>query len=259
MSQNRSSGIYDLVTVLFVVLTVAVLGLVVLIMSNPNTPLNPLEPPTLPPLVMPPTLTLTMTPTATDTPTATPTETLTPTATYTPSITPTPTSTQTPTPSATQVLSGSSGQVPATQPSTNLDDGSGTGIPGSSTSFTVPTQSPFPFTADEVRYEANPGEAGCQWLSIAGQVIGLDGEPLPGLAVEINGENFHQVAFSGSASRMGTAGFEFNLGAAPRTETYTLRLLGATGGPISDSIYVETGNTCQRNVAVVEFIQNHAY
>ncbi len=144
-----------------------------------------------------------------------------------------------------------------------LDDGSGSLVPGSGSNLPTPipaaTRSPFPFTASEVRYQANDSDQGCQWLSIAGTVIDLGGEPLSGLAIEINGSEFHNVQFSGSAAQWGDGGFEFNLGAAPRTATYTLRVLGPTGGPVSDLIYVETGNTCQSNIAIVELIQNHPY
>jgi hypothetical protein len=96
-------------------------------------------------------------------------------------------------------------------------------------------------------------------MSIAGTITDLNGEPVPGLAVEIRGENFNQVLFSGSAARLGDAGFEFYMGDTARAATYTLQVLGPTGGPVSDIIYVETGSTCQQNVARVEFIQNHEY
>jgi hypothetical protein len=262
MSQNRSSTIYDMITVIFLVLTVSMAGVVMLIVSDPYTALNPLPPPTIPAIMVIPTLTPSSTPTATATITATPTITPTATATATVTWTPTATGTSTPTITPTQVLSGSAEQPIAVGSSlAPLDDGSGTRIPLSQTGtpIQIPTLSPFPFTALDPRYEANNGDQGCQWLSIAGTVTGLNNESLPGLAVEINGEDFNQVVFSGSAARMGPAGFEFNLGAAPRKATYTLRLLGPTGGPVSDYIYVDSGNTCQTNVAIVEFIQNHPY
>jgi hypothetical protein len=244
--------------------------MVVLIVSNPNTPLNPLPPPTVPTVVVLPTLTPTATPTVTPTSSATPSVTPTDTATPTATASGTPTSSPTPTPTFTQVVFGAGGQTPqAVAPPTTapLDDGSGAIVPGSEaatlpavgTPVPVPTHSPFPFTTREVRYDPNSGPEGCQWLSIAGTVTGINSEPVAGLAVEINGENFNEVLFSGSSARWGDSGFEFNLGAAPRTATYTLRLLGPTGGPVSELIYVDTGNTCQRNVAIVEFVQNHPY
>ena len=257
----------DIITVIFVVLTVGVIALVVLIIANPNTPINPLPPPTVAPVILLPTLTpsptVTPTPTVTLTPTATPTATATSTATST--ATPTATSTATPTP--TQVMAGLQIQPPDTPAPTELpplDDGSGATVPGTSGQGTrenvlPPTRAPFPFTTKPVRYEANDNGQGCQWLSIAGTVTAMDGSPLVGLAVEIEGESFRSVRFSGSTDRWGASGFEFQVGAAPRPATFTLRLLDQANNPISDTITVDTGNTCQTNVTVVEFIQNHPY
>jgi hypothetical protein len=144
---------------------------------------------------------------------------------------------------------------------TPLDDGNGTSLPenNSFSGGVIPTRSPFPFTASDVTYDTNEGEQGCQWMSIAGTITGVNGEPVPGLAVEIRGNNFNQVVFSGTAARLGEAGFEFYLGRRVRAVTYTLQLLGPSGSPISDVIYVETGSTCESNVARVEFIQNHEF
>ena len=275
MPQDKSSAnasFFDIITVIFVILTVAVLGLVVLIINDPNIALNPLPPPTAAPVIMPPTLTPSPTVTATATATATGTATYTPTATPTLTATPLPTDTPTPTVTATQVLSGAATEPPIQVQPTSippLDDGSGNIVSGSDTESTqnsaqtTPplsvTRSPFPFTVEPVRYEANENDQGCQWLSIAGIITDLNGRAITGLAIEINGDEFHNVQFSGSAARWGASGFEFNLGAAPRSATYTLRVLGPTGGPISEVIFVTTGNTCQSNIAIVDFIQNHPY
>ena len=261
---QRSTTLFDLLTLLFVVLTVGLIAAVVLINNNPNTPLNPFPPPTVPALLVLPTMTPTPTGTATATPTITPTPSDTPTATATPTASATPTETPTPTHTPTQVILAAPA---ATEPPTAslLDDGSGGAVPGSqggapnSPGENPATQAPYPFTASEVRYEANDSDEGCRWLGIAGTVSGLEGDPLPGVAIEINGENFRQVLFSGSAPRWGSGGFEFTVGAAPRSAEYTLRLLGPTGGPISEVLTVETGNTCQSNVAIVEFTQNYPY
>ena len=262
--QSSSTLIYDLITVMFLALTVGMIGIVVLIINDPNTPINPLPPPTIPPTAIVPTLTPSATPTHTPTATATPTASPTPTATPTHTPTATPTDTPTPTATPTSVLFGvepATIAAPATLPP--LDDGSGNDVSGGSgpgvPASPTPTRSAFPFTASVVRYQANDNEQGCQWLSVAGSVAGLDGEPLPGIAIEIDGENFRSVLFSGSAPRWGEAGFEFELGSTPRTATFRLRVLGPTGGPLSDDLFVETGSVCQRNVAVVEFVQNHAY
>jgi len=178
-----------------------------------------------------------------------------------------PTDTPTPTATPTQVLVGAPIPVqPADSEQTAtlppLDDGSGGIVPGAASlppATPTPTRAPFPFTAGPVRYEPNRNDQGCQWLGIAGTVTGLSGEPLPGLAIEITGENFRSVRFSGSADGWGRSGFEFQVGAAPRPATFTLLVLGPTGAPISEPVTVETGVTCQTNVALVEFRQNYAY
>ncbi len=276
MSPNRST-LYDVITLLFVILTVGLVAILVLIINDPQTTLNPFPPPTVPPLVNLPTLTPSATVTPTATPSGTPTITLTPTHTALPpsaTATHTATPTDTPTITPTQVLAGVDPQpqnTPVPPPPTvfvPLDDGSGNTVPGgeptaapvtTAAPLDAPTRSPFPFTVNEVSYEPNPGEQGCQWLSVAGTVTGLLGEPLGGLAIQIDGENFRQVQFSGSAARWGVGGFEFAVGAAPRTATYTLQVKSPTGGLLSDTVEVQTGNTCDSTVTFVEFVQNYPY
>lgn len=266
-TNDQPSSVYDVITVIFVVLTVGVIGVMVLIINDPNTALNPFPPPTVAPTIQLPTLTASPTITPTNTATATPTASATPTATATGTATATPTATATATMTPTQVLSGATPQfqLPTPRPTSlpALDDGSGDAVPGTeNTPPPVPqaaTRSPFPFTASPTRYQPSENVSGCQWLSIAGTVAGLVGEAVPGLAIEISGDNFRAVQFSGSAARWGDSGYEFHVGNAPRSATFTLRLLGPTGGPVSDNVYVDTGNTCQTNVAIVNFVQNHEY
>lgn len=265
MASKRSSPVYDVITALFVVLTVVALGVLLLVWRDPQSPVNPFPPPTLPPRVVLPTATLT--PTATDTPlpTGTPTASPTPTATATATATATPTATDTPTITPTPVLSGSLSQLPAgelpldTATPAPLDDGSGGAIPGSVSSPALPTRSPLPFDAVEVRSEANESEQGCDWRGVAGSLSALNGDPIVGLAVAIEGENFRRVVFSGTAEQWGEGGFEVQVGSEPRAESYTVTVMGPTGAPVSPAVTVETGGTCETNVAVVDFVQNHAY
>jgi hypothetical protein len=269
MRQRRSTVLLDLITVVFLAGTVAAIAFVVLVLNDPQSAINPFPPPTVPPLALLPTFTPTSTPTITPSASVTPlpSETPTPSITPTPSDTPTPTATETV--SATPVLPGAtplgSQHTPTPGPTSPadapLDDGSGNTVNGDPvrTPIPQPTRSEFPFTASEVTYEANANNDGCAWLSIAGTVTDLRGDPLPGLAVQIQGTSFNQVQFAGGASDWGLAGFEFQVGTTPESGEYTLQLLGATGGAVSDAITVETGDTCTTNVAVVEFVQNHAY
>ncbi|NDJ75933.1 MAG: hypothetical protein GYB65_06715 [Chloroflexi bacterium] len=119
----------------------------------------------------------------------------------------------------------------------------------------------WPFTASPAWYTMHTGAEGCQWLSIAGWVTDLNGQPLPDLAVEIASadDTFRMVVFSGSAAVWGPSGFEAVVGSAPRAATFTVRVLSPTGLAASEFVPVETGDTCQTNVAIVEFVQVRPY
>lgn len=272
MTHGTFSTLVDLIAVLFLVLTVAVVALVVLILDDPYTAVNPLQPPkpatefitpTLTPSVTPTaTATLTPTPTLTFTPSHTPTETptLPPTMTSTPTETPVPpTATITPTPVVANLAPPAASPTPVVAPASPtvapLDDGSGNVLDNPTP---VPTLSPFPFTAT-IRYAGYEGDDGCQWLGVVGTVTGLNGEPSTGLVIEITGENYQQKVFTRPLDDWGEAAFAFQVGRSPRSLPFTVLLTDPGGQVLSATIQVETGNTCQTNVAIVEFTQNHAY
>ena len=119
----------------------------------------------------------------------------------------------------------------------------------------------FPFTLQDeaVTYTQNFNDEGCAWLSIAGQVFDLNGNPLPGLAVQVTGENFEQIEFTGTAPQYGPSGYEVFLNSTPIEAEYVVRLLNTTGMPLSEPIVVRTLSSCERNVAIVNFIQNHEF
>lgn len=92
-------------------------------------------------------------------------------------------------------------------------------------------------------------------MGIGGQVIGITGEPLINYPVEVAGDQFLEVQFSGSAPSYGASGFEINVGNRPRQATFSIRLLGPTGDPLSDYILLETGADCDSNLTVIELRQ----
>ena len=112
---------------------------------------------------------------------------------------------------------------------------------------------------DTVTYTANQNAEGCAWQSIAGQVIGMDGRPIIGLAVLVTGENFEQIEFSGSADEFGPSGYEVWLNNTPLEGEYEVQLLNTTGQPLSEVIIVQTLSACERNVAIANFSQRSAY
>jgi len=232
----RGGRFFDVLTALFLLATVLVISLTLLLLSNPQSSLNPWrasETPTLLALLSPtasrePSITPTATQTATATATTTPIPSLTPTETPLPSLTP------------TDVIPGASDLTEEIFPTPTLS-------------------SAFPFFAREVRYEQNTNSQGCQWLSIAGNVTGVSGEPLSDLVVEIIGEDFEAIAISGSVERFGLSGFEYPIGETAEEITFSVRLMDPGGVPISDFVQVTTGDTCLTNVAIVEFVQLRPY
>ncbi|MEP7287525.1 MAG: hypothetical protein ABI947_17340 [Chloroflexota bacterium] len=247
IAEGRGYACADVITALFLLMTIAVCAVTVLLYANPQSPLNPFPPPTWEAIKVIATDPPTNTPTATFTPlpfTATPLDTATPTATATATATWTPTVTETP------VVGGGAG--PTVTETLQLV------ILSPSPQFTL---SPFPFTVEPGRYSANKSPDACNWQSIAGSVTDLAGKPIKGLAIRVTGSNgnIDEVHYTGTEPRFGESGFEVFLGAIPRQDQYTVQLLGRTGAPVSDTVTVQTHTGCNENVVIVNFVQNHSY
>jgi hypothetical protein len=245
---SRGYGCADVITAIFLLLTVLVISITVLLIANPKSALNPFPNPTqVSQLVIatdlptrPPTMTFTPLPA-----TFTPTPTFTPTETATPTITPTPTATDTP------VIGGQT--VVSTQPQQAVPP----------TAAPLFTESPFPFTVASVKYIANENESACQWLSVGGSIVDMSGKPIKGIAIHVTGSSgsVDEFGYTGDDKglRYGNGGFEVFLGAIPREDQYTVQLLSRTGTPISEAVNVTTRTGCSENVVFVSFAQNHAY
>ncbi len=228
-ARRRSGGLFDIISGLFLLATVAAIILTVLIIQNPLSPLNP-----FPPAPLPPTPTLFLLEGAD--PNLPPTWTPSPTSTEGPTPTRMATATRTPTPQAT-----ATGITP---------------LPGATNTVAV-----FPFTLQDeaVTYARNTNDEDCAWLSIAGQVFDINGEPVPGLPIQVTGEGFEQIEFSGTATQFGPSGYEVFLNPNPVEAEFVVRLLNTTGMPLSEPIVVRTLSSCDRNVAIVNFVQNHEF
>lgn len=205
-----------------------VVGLIfAVIFINPQTPINPLPPTTLPVLV------LTWTPSPTPRPVLPPTWTATIQPTAEPTETPQPT--DTPLPTDTPV------------PTADLESG---------TTFDIQEGSPS--------YEANTfhSEAGCSWLGVGGQIFDSAGEPVPGILVEAGGQlgeiDISALTLSGTASNYGEAGYELALHNAPVDSNGTLwiQLLDQANLPLSEKIYLQTYDSCDSNLIRVNFVQS---
>ena len=172
-------------------------------------------------------------------PTPVPINTLRPTT--EPSITPTfppPTPTRTPTPTPTD-----------------------TPTPGPSPTATN-TRSPFPFTKDTVspQYLQNfANQAGCNWLGIAGEVIDINGNPVPygEYRVHIWESGIDARVIVGDAPAYGPSGYEQYLFDAPRVQDQNIQLETANGTAVSQVYRVQTRASCNQNLLFFVFQQNH--
>lgn len=170
-------------------------------------------------------------PTATNTrrPTAEPSITVTlPPATNTPTITPSPTATDTPGPPPTATV----------------------------------TRAPFPFTSSAtspmyLQNFANP--AGCNWLGIAGEVLDLQGNPVGAgqYRVHVWGSGVDERVDVGGAPAYGPSGYERSVHNTPAIRDYNIQLETSNGSAVSQVYSVRTRASCNQNLLIFNFVQNH--
>jgi hypothetical protein len=250
--KGESAGLYNGISVLFVLMTVGMIVFVIIQMMGPPPDRSdraaafptPLELPTVTPSNTP---TETLTPTITPIPTDTPTPTVTPSETST--IPPSPTLTDTPGPTATPTDT----PTPVDTPTPTA-----THTPIGPTATFTPTDSPFFF---ELRGEIFLGPntintAGCAWQGIGGNVLGMDGqETTRQYQVRVFGSGIERTVITGSNSLYGLSGWEVPVANAATSSSYFVRLESAAGVQLSADIPVIFPGDCNANSAIVRFIQ----
>jgi hypothetical protein len=99
--------------------------------------------------------------------------------------------------------------------------------------------------------------AGCNWMGITGQAFSLDGLPILGLYVHLEGGGLVVDAPTGGAPSVGPGGYEIVLSDHPieTTDTYRMQLRNASGQPLSDTYVIATFGDCRRNWILVNFEQ----
>jgi hypothetical protein len=235
--QNASAVVWNILTVILLLATLCIAGLVAAIFLNPNLALNPFPPPTLPALVGFPTAT--PTPRNVLPPTWTPTATQVPTQTSTPTLEP-----PTATPEATALLAASESPAGAT----------GSPSPGGMPYVLQPGD---PIAIPNIGHP----EAGCNWMGVGGQATGLNNAPVLGLVVQLggtlNGQTLGPVTLTGTATQYGPGGYEFELASQPVATSADLwvQLLDQAGAPLSEKIFFDTFAECDKNLVLVNFNQ----
>jgi len=234
-SPDRTDLVWNILTIVVLVMVLCI-GIVFLtIFFNPNAGINPFTPPTMPVAR------------ELDTLTPTPKQVLPPTWTLTPTNTLVPTMTNTPEPSATLEFVTEATATETTE---------------------VVEQSDMPF----VLHDGNPqyipnlyhAELGCNWMGVGGQVLSLNGAPVTGVVVKLGGQlagqEVEKVTVSGIATKYGPAGYEFDLTdivnePTASTSSLWVQLLDQAGLPMSNQIFFDTFEECDKSTIIIYFKQ----
>jgi len=116
-----------------------------------------------------------------------------------------------------------------------------------------------PFTLQNEAVTYTQHTTGCEGLFVVGQVFDLEQKPLKGLAVIARWDGNSSLGWSGYATQWGESGYEITINNKPVELEVEIQLLAGTGQPLSEPIVVRTLDTCDRNVAIANFIQNHPF
>ena len=237
------NGLYNAFSVLFFVLTLAVITGVVALLAFP-APVDtdvaqlPTFAPDLPSV----------------TPTATGTATFTPTRTLPPTFTPAP-PTATPSPTAPRTSTARATDTPT--------------ITHTPSSTPTPTETPIPFpykVLDAPEFRANfANSLGCDWQGVGGQVLDLAGQELSaetaaGLRVHVIGDTVDTTVRVGTNSFYGArTGWEVQTSTSLVAELLYVRLELADGTPQSNDAQVTFPADCEGNAAIVVFAVNPGF
>jgi hypothetical protein len=105
---------------------------------------------------------------------------------------------------------------------------------------------------------AHPVE-GCNWMSVAGQIIDANEKPVKQLVVEVGGTLAGQpvdiLSLSGLAEAYGPGGYEVKLADKPVASQQSLwiKVYNLQGEQITDPFFFDTYTDCQKNVVVINF------
>ncbi len=100
-------------------------------------------------------------------------------------------------------------------------------------------------------------ELGCAWQGIGGQVFGMNGEPLIGFTIRVEGVTDPSLVLttvSGAQTAYGTSGWEIKLADGPNSHVYRVTLF-QNDRRVSDPRQIAFPNDCGRNLGLVNFVQ----
>jgi hypothetical protein len=230
--RQSSLQIWDMLSILILLLTVCLVGYFALIFINPGSPYNFLPPGQGPFSNALPTFTVTPIQLQ-STWTPSPTLELTATNTARPTITPLPTNTP-----------------------FSL-------VPPTKTERPSPTpRAPYGGSFTQVDSTIIHPDLACNWAGIGGTVVDANNSPVIGTVVvlrgTLNGSTVEQQTVSGINKEYGPSGFEFVLGTAPvaSNDTLYVQLVDQQSLPLSDPVQIDTSADCSKNLVMVRFKRN---
>lgn len=103
----------------------------------------------------------------------------------------------------------------------------------------------------------NHPDADCNWMGIAGQVFGSEGEPLLGVTIDVGvAESVESTGITGEAQAYGLGGYEIKLADAPLATSgvYWVQAFDAEGAPLSERIFFDTFADCERNLVLLNLV-----
>lgn len=161
-----------------------------------------------------------------------------------PTVTSPPTETATPPPSATPTATETSLPEPLVEP---------TETPVPRPPFGVLPDAPILTTA------FLRTEEGCSWMGVAGQVFGINGEPITDIVVvvtgNIGGRPFEGLGYTGSATGYGPGGYEITISGSVEQGIFWIQIFDAEENPLSAPFSFTMEPDCQKNLALINFRQ----
>jgi protocatechuate 3,4-dioxygenase beta subunit len=108
-------------------------------------------------------------------------------------------------------------------------------------------------------------DLGCNWLGVAGQVFAADKSPQKGMVLQVGGTLGDKVvsamARTGSATAYGPGGYEVKLSDSPVKSSgkIWLEVYNDKGSLVSERIYFDTYETCDKNLTLINFVSTSPY
>jgi hypothetical protein len=227
--RQRNDIFWNLLTVITLLASVALIGVLLMIYSNPFISINPFPPPTMPVLIM--------VPTSTATPVVLP-------ATWTPTVG----ATETPLPPT---------PTPEILPTETVEVSTAFPTDSGNFSYTFGLQA-APSAVPSATFKPSTG---CAWQGIAGQVLDMQGRHLVNIGIKLegtyNGKTISTQSISGTHTEYGDSGYEFQFGTSliASSGLLSIQLVDQSGMPLSERVIFDTYDTCNKNLVLVNFRQ----